>query len=254
MKIAIKIFLLLAVVGYLVVALWKFCGQAEDRVCQGVRVEVMDSISDGFVTPDFVQSLLSRHDISPQGMKISDIRLEQIEQLLQEEPHIEHAICYYDAAGRLYIQVTPQQPVLHVISDRGEDYYLSSTGLTMPTAGFNVDLCVATGNISKRYAAERLLALARYVRSDSFWSEQIEQLHVVGPEEILLYPRVGNHVVELGSPEDFEDKLWRLRTFYREGLGRVGWNKYKTISLAYDGQVVCTKADPAKKKAAAAGR
>ena len=43
MKTAIKIFLLLAVVGYLVVAVWKFSGQAEDRTCEGVRVEIIDS-------------------------------------------------------------------------------------------------------------------------------------------------------------------------------------------------------------------
>ena len=59
---------------------------------------------------------------------------------------------------------------------------------------------------------------------------------------------MGQHVIELGSTADFQEKLQRLRTFYREGLERVGWNKYKTISLAYDGQVVCTKANNKKNK------
>ena len=219
MKTAFKIFLLLAVVGYLVVAIWKFGGEAEDRTCEGVRVEIIDSIPDGFIT----------------------------EQLMLEESHIESASCYYDAAGRLCIKVVPQQPILHVISAKGEDYYLSSTGLTMPTAGFNVELCVATGNVTKKYASEHLLELARYIHDDLFWSEQIEQIHVVSPEEIELYPRVGQHIIELGSADNFYDKLSRLRTFYREGLERVGWNKYKKISLAYDGQVVCTRASEKKK-------
>lgn len=247
MKTAFKIFLLLAVVGYLVVAVWKFAGEAEDRTCEGVRVEIIDSIPDGFITADYIRSLLVKNKISPQGMKISNINLEQIEQLMLEESHIESASCYYDAAGRLCIKVIPQQPILHVISAKGEDYYLSSTGLTMPTASFNVELCVATGNISKKFASEHLLDLARYIHGDLFWSEQIEQIHVVSPEEIELYPRVGQHVIELGSTEDFYDKLSRLRTFYREGLQRVGWNKYKKISLAYDGQVVCTRVNEKKK-------
>ena len=51
---------------------------------------------------------------------------------------------------------------------------------------------------------------------------------------------------ELGSVEGFQEKLDRLRIFYREGLEQVGWNKYSTISLAYDGQVVCTKANGKK--------
>lgn len=247
MKTAFKIFLLLAVVGYLVVAIWKFGGEAEDRTCEGVRVEIIDSIPDGFITADYIRSILTKNKISPQGMKISNINLEQIEQLMLEESHIESASCYYDAAGRLCIKVVPQQPILHVISAKGEDYYLSSTGLTMPTAGFNVELCVATGNVTKKFASEHLLELARYIHDDLFWSEQIEQIHVVSPEEIELYPRVGQHVIELGSADNFYDKLSRLRTFYREGLERVGWNKYKKISLAYDGQVVCTKASEKKK-------
>lgn len=247
MKTAIKIFLLLAVVGYLVVAIWKFGGQAEDRTCEGIRVEIIDSIPDGFITDEYVRSILTRNKISPEGMKISQVNLEQIEQLMLEESHIERASCYYDAAGRLCIKVVPQQPILHVISQKGEDYYLSSTGLSMSTGTFNVDLCVATGNITKKFAAEHLLEFARYIHDDLFWSEQIEQIHVVSPEQIELYPRVGQHVIELGSVNNFQEKLSRLRTFYREGLERVGWNKYSRISLAYDGQVVCTKAKTEKR-------
>ncbi|MBO7471276.1 MAG: cell division protein FtsQ [Bacteroidaceae bacterium] len=248
MKTAIKIFLLLAVVGYLVVAIWKFSGQAEDRTCEGVRVEIIDSIPDGFITGEYVRSILTRNKLSPEGMKISDINLEKIEQLMLEESHIERASCYYDAAGKLCIKVVPQQPILHVISQKGEDYYLSSTGLSMPTASFNVDLCVATGNITKKFASEHLLELARYIHDDLFWSEQIEQIYVVSPEEIRLYPRVGQHIIELGNSDNFQEKLNRLRIFYREGLERVGWNKYQMISLAYDGQVVCTKANNKKNK------
>ena len=246
MKTAFKIFLLLAVVGYLVVAIWKFGGEAEDRTCEGVRVEIIDSIPDGFITDDYIRSILTKNKISPQGMKISAINLEQIEQLMLDESHIERASCYYDAAGRLCIKVVPQQPILHVINQKGEDYYLSSTGLTMPTASFNVDLCVATGNISKKFASEHLLELAKFIHDDLFWSEQIEQINVVGPDEIELYPRVGQHIIELGSVDNFQEKLSRLRIFYREGLEHVGWNKYKRISLAYDGQVVCTKTDTKK--------
>jgi cell division protein FtsQ len=116
----------------------------------------------------------------------------------------------------------------------------------MPTASFNVNLCVATGRISKQFASERLLEMALFIHDNLFWREQIEQIHVLSPERIELYPRVGQHVIELGSIDGFQEKLDRLRIFYRKGLERVGWNKYSTISLAYDGQIVCTKAKEKK--------
>ena len=246
MKTAFKIFLLLAIAGYLVVAVWKFASQAEDRICEGVNVEILDSIADGFITESFIRSLLTRNNISPEGMKMSEINLEQIEELMLGESHIESASCFYNAAGALCIKVVPQRPVLHVISQNGDDYYLSSTGLTMPTASFNVNLCVATGRISKQFASERLLEMALFIHDNLFWREQIEQIHVLSPERIVLYPRVGQHVIELGSIDGFQEKLDRLRIFYRKGLERVGWNKYSTISLAYDGQIVCTKAKEKK--------
>lgn len=246
MKTAFKIFLLLAIAGYLVVAVWKFASQAEDRICEGVNVEILDSIADGFITESYIRSLLTRNNISPEGMKMSEINLEQIEELMLGESHIESANCFYNAAGVLCIKVVPQRPVLHVISQNGDDYYLSSTGLTMPTASFNVNLCVATGRISKQFASERLLEMALFIHDNLFWREQIEQIHVLSPERIELYPRVGQHVIELGSIDGFQEKLDRLRIFYRKGLERVGWNKYSTISLAYDGQIVCTKAKEKK--------
>ena len=246
MKTAFKIFLLLAIAGYLVVAVWKFASQAEDRICEGVNVEILDSIADGFITESYIRSLLTRNNISPEGMRISEINLEQIEELMLGESHIESANCFYNAAGVLCIKVVPQRPVLHVISQNGDDYYLSSTGLTMPTASFNVNLCVATGRISKQFASERLLEMALFIHDNLFWREQIEQIHVLSPERIELYPRVGQHVIELGSIDGFQEKLDRLRIFYRKGLERVGWNKYSTISLAYDGQIVCTKAKEKK--------
>ena len=250
MKTAFKIFMLLAVVGYLIFAVCRFGEHAENRTCEGICVEIIDSIPipEGFVTEAYIRSVLTRNKISPEGMKIRDINLEQIEQLMYEESHIERAICFFNTSGMLCIQVVPQHPVLHVISQKGEDYYLASNGLTMSTGSFNVDLCVATGNVTKKFASEQLLDLAVFILDDLFWREQIEQIHVVSPDQIELYPRVGQHVIELGSVDNFQEKLHRLRTFYREGLERVGWNKYRTISLAYDNQVVCTKANNKKVK------
>ena len=243
MKTAFKIFMLLAVVAYLVVAIKWFSDQAENRICEGVSIEIEDSIPDGYITDEYIRSILTKNEISPKGMKIRDINLEQIEQLMLENSHIEHASCFWNAVGKLCIKVKPQQPVLHIISQNGEDYYLSSTGLKMPTANFNVELCVVTGTVTDSFATDYLLDFALFLRDNSFWKEQIEQIHVVSPEQIILYPRVGQHVIELGSIDNFQEKLDHLRIFYREGLERVGWNKYRTISLAYDNQIVCTKAN-----------
>ena len=56
-----------------------------------------------------------------------------------------------------------------------------------------------------------------------------------------MVPRVGRHLLEIGSADNVGEKLDRLMHFYRKGLDEIGWNKYSVISVAYDGQVVCRK-------------
>jgi cell division protein FtsQ len=44
-----------------------------------------------------------------------------------------------------------------------------------------------------------------------------------------------------GTGDDIEIKFEKLMLFYKEGLSRVGWDKYSTINLKYKNQIVCTK-------------
>ena len=85
--------------------------------------------------------------------------------------------------------------------------------------------------------------MAEYIHDNDFWNKQIEQITVSSKDEVTLYPRVGNHTIVLGNTQNYKDKLDRMLLFYEKGLPKVGWNKYKTINLAFNGQIVCTKRD-----------
>ena len=132
------------------------------------------------------------------------------------------------------------------MQNNGENYYLDGSGAIMPVNNMNIDLCVATGNITKEYARKNLMELARFICQDEFWDKQIEQIHVTDKNVIELYPRVGEQVIILGTPENFRRKLENLMTFYKNGLSKTGWNKYAVINLSFDGQVVCTKKNNTK--------
>ena len=90
---------------------------------------------------------------------------------------------------------------------------------------------------------DRLVAFVVAVGKDSFWSSEIVQIELSGgddsPMQLTIVPRSGDFVVDLGSTHNLEAKLQMLRNFYDETLGNIGWDKFKHISLRYDGQVVC---------------
>ena len=81
----------------------------------------------------------------------------------------------------------------------------------MPVDNINIDLCIVTGNITKDYAKKNLMELIRFIYEDDFWDKQIEQIHVTDKHEIELYPRVGEHVIILGTADNFKKKLENLK-------------------------------------------
>ena len=87
----------------------------------------------------------------------------------------------------------------------------------------------------------RLFNFAKYINNDKFWKAQISQVYVVDQNNIELIPRVGPHTILLGSLDDYELKMEKLKLFYEQALTEEGWNKYKQINLKYRNQIVCTK-------------
>ena len=124
-------------------------------------------------------------------------------------------------------------------------HFVDAKGNIIPGANYPVNMPVATGNISKEYAAKQLTEFACFLRDNSFWNKQVEQVNVVvdrnNKRVVEIVPRVGNHIVYLGSIKDYQKKLKRLRTFYEKAMKEVGWNKYKRINLEFDNQIICTK-------------
>ena len=99
--------------------------------------------------------------------------------------------------------------------------------------------------IQKKVNLNELFDFIVSLQDDDFWSNQITQIHVYPNLDVELIPRVGSHIIYLGSVNNAQQKLAKLFTFYKEGLPRVGWNRYTRIDLRYRDQVVCVKPEPA---------
>jgi cell division protein FtsQ len=42
-------------------------------------------------------------------------------------------------------------------------------------------------------------------------------------------------------PTGMDKKLERMRKFYLYGLNKAGWNKYSSISVEFDNQIICKR-------------
>lgn len=241
MKIAIKAILLAMVSAYLIYAVAHMSKDTEEIICEQVFIQVEDSLQKGLVNKEDVEKLLRKNKVYPEGLPLNKVNLPKIQELLSKDPKINHTQSFFTAQGKLCIKIWPLHPIVHIMTDKGEEYYMDGKGNIIPPGNINLDLCVATGKISKDFASKHLLPLASFIHKDNFWNKQIEQIYVEDEQEIELIPRIGNHTIILGDANNIEQKFHKLQLFYKNGLPRVGWNKYKSINLSFDGQVVCTR-------------
>lgn len=251
------------VVLYLIISLI-FISKRESRVgCHEIEISVNDSLKNRFIVKNDILRLLSRKNSQIIGYSLGEINTKKLEKLVESYPSVEKADVYKTIDGKLEIEVKQRDPILRVITNRNESYYIDYDGGIMALSGkYTSHALIANGNINEHFnlktlsksgsknkvipnAKKSLLRdlyfLAKYIYDDDFWSAQIEQIYVDANHEFKLVPRVGDQVILLGGIDDMDEKFKKLETFYKEGLKYSGWNKYSGINLKYKNQVVCTK-------------
>jgi len=227
---------------YAVLAVIFLTDRHEDTLmCQGIELAVRDSLDYSLITRDKIGDYLNRQGINPENKRLQDIDTEKMEDVLEDFPLVERAECYITAGNLVKIELVSKVPLVRVRNNRGQDFYVDSHGNIIPQSGMAVHVPVATGNISREYASDQLLRLVKILGASDFWSAQVEQINISSDGEIQLVPRVGSCLLVLGKPENIEEKLDRLMSFYRNGLEKIGWNKYASISVAFEDQVVCKR-------------
>jgi cell division protein FtsQ len=231
-----------AIALYLVLAITVFNRPDEKAtVCNEVKIDIAKGVTDGFLTTAEVKRLLEQKGLYPMAKPMHQVNTREIEETLAANPFIEQVECYKTQEGKIKVCISQRQPVLRVMANNGDNYYVDYHGEILPYTQYANNLIVATGWIDRRYARRVLAPLAGSLVSDRFWQNQTEQLNVLFDGSLELVPRVGNHVAYLGSPDNTERKLERLRKFYQYGLSVAGWNKYERVSVEFDNQIICKR-------------
>lgn len=249
----LKIIFSLLLVAYIVIALTVTAAQPDTTVCRGIEIEVKDA--DGqpqqFVTKaELARELDSLPEKAP-GMAMSNINPQTIRRLLLGLDKIEDVEVVRMTDGKIHICATPIIPVARVF-DRGESYYINRSGKRVGAdARYHKDVPVIEGHFEYAdtgFTAASLLPLLSYIASDSVWNAYISMIKVKSPNDIILVPVIREHVINIGAPNNLDDKFARLRKFYTDVLPLQGWEKYDTLKLKWKGQLVATRRTKAATK------
>jgi cell division protein FtsQ len=231
--------------------------------CTGIDAVICDSTGHSFIDVADVLQLIEEKTGALKGRELSSINMAMLENTIRSNPFVASVRVFSSIEGRLHAEVRQRDPILRVINYRDEGFYIDRNGSYMPLSGkYTARVPVANGYIYNREAerniryysdaelkdtsvaisrAFQVYEVAEYMRRNDFWNSQIEQIYMNVNGDMELIPRVGDHTIVFGDARELPAKFDKLYLFYKEGLNKTGWNKYKTINLKYKDQVVCTK-------------
>ena len=222
----------------------------DQQVVTDLSIRIDHTSGNFFITEDAVISALDEF-LPDSGSMLHTKDLKELESKLGNIPQVKHSNVFISNTGQLSIEVIQRSPLFRVIKQSGASYYTDDWGFKFPVSskytarvpvatGFIIDNGQEYGQIESEMSRE-LLKLFQLLSEDSFWKAQFGQVVITDKGEFELVPRVGNHIVQIGTTDELDDKMKRLKVFYLEGLTRAGWDTYKSINVKYRDQVVCKK-------------
>ena len=224
---------------YLIIVFTFASAKLREVKCEGLQVVVDGTEENAFIDETEVLGIIKRGYGDIEGCNIVSVDKDSLEHILVRNSVIKSAQVYYSLDGYFHVEITQRKPVLRILSGGG--YYVDEDGKIMPLSRkYTSRVVVATGDISQKFACDKLYPFVRSLKKDEFWDALIEQI-VVRNEELILIPKVGNFKIIFGKLEGQEEKMEKLRLFLKEGISRKGWNKYKEVNLKFHKQIVCVK-------------
>ncbi|MBR6691783.1 MAG: cell division protein FtsQ [Bacteroidaceae bacterium] len=239
LKKILKYSALALVVCYIIFALLIIPGKDDAELCNELIVNI-DENNDMLSGTD-VLTMLQDEGLDPRGKPLGEIKCFEIEHFMNSISLISSCQTYKTVNGNIVLEIDCRRPILAVIGKDGEQFCIDKDGAIIEGIPSMLYLPLATGNITDSMATAELKLIAEAIDNDRFWKAQTEQIYFDENRNIILVPRVGNHIIELGTADSIATKLENVKAFYGKGLNIVGWNKYSKLNAEYENRVICTK-------------
>jgi cell division protein FtsQ len=266
MKLFLKILLIILWVGLAAgsILLMGFANKNHEvRQCSGLDIRLDYSGKEPLFKPaDLKQQLVGKFG-KFEKKTLDQLEVEKIIAFLQQNPNIEYADAHITIEGRIVVDIRQCIPLVRLVSQSGENFYLDEKGKVLPAnPDYPARVIVANGNISVPFKPGKSIfpgkkkqnvdlvslqslydihMLAGKLAADSVLNSLVEQIYIKPDGSIRLATKAGSHIIEFGDTSSTDEKFENLKAFYKYGLSKIGWQKYRIVNLTYKNQVVCTK-------------
>jgi len=216
-----------------------------------------------FLTESELLDRLIYKRLYQKNMKVNFVNVKKIEAAIIKMEEVKKVRVYKNIGNSWNIDVELRNPIARIFTLSQKAYYLDDEGFTMGRSSLHTaHVLVFSGfiieNMEKASVKEiinndslksirkldDIYRISNYVCRDSLLNALIGQVYLEKNGDFILIPLVGKQTILFGSANSDEvvaDKFNRLKVFYKEGMPHEGWEKYNTIIVKYEGQIVCRK-------------
>lgn len=222
--------------------------------CTGVKITVLDSLENDFVTARDIRIFLDKEYKGYIGTALDSMDLCKVESIIDSRSAVMKSEAYVTKDGTLHINVTQRKPIVRFQKPEG-GFYADAEGFVFPLqSSYASYVQIVDGDIpvnmksghkgmienpAEKAWFDRVMNVVRYIDNDKNWKDRIVQINVSKGGELTLIPREGKEKFLFGQPDCIESKFEKIKKYYTAIAPNAKEKTYRTIDLKYDGQIVC---------------
>lgn len=225
-------------------------------LCKDIRIEVLDSAQNSFVTAADVRKYIERSCGKLIGKQIDSIDLVKVENAIDSRSAVLKSQAFVTRDSILNISVTQRKPVVRFQKKDG-GFYADDEGYIFPLQSSyasyvqiidgDIPLAANSGykgeltNKNEKEWFRNVMKVVNHIENDKLWKGKIVQISVDKDKGLILIPRKGDEKFIFGNPSSLEEKFNKMKKYYTTIIPEKGEGHYKYIDLRFENQIVCKR-------------
>ena len=190
------------------------------------------------ISEDSIQSVISEL-LAIKNSNKSNIHKNNLEFELNKNQLINQSDIFIDVSGNMIVNIKQRKPIARFLDNKN---YLDVNGLIMPKSkDYSPVVPIIVGFNKSTLQLKSIYKLSHFIYEDKFLRKNITKIIIDSTGNFVLQLRKHKFKVSLGRLDKLELKVNNFKAFYIKGMKDQLLNKYSTINLQFDNQVVGVK-------------
>jgi len=216
--------------------------------CKNIEITIHGVSNNFFVDKkDILETIAYTEGAGVIGKPVGTFNLQKLELTLKKNVWIKSAELFFDNNEVLQVTVEEREPIARVFTTTGTTFYIDDKLEILPLSEkFSARLPVFTNFPADKKILSKadsvllhdIKTISQAIQKDTFSMAMIEQVDITNQRGFEMIPKLGNQLIVFGDAMDVDEKLQKLKLFYKEIMSKTNWNKYSVINVQYKNQVV----------------